>query len=116
MALAHAAPALEIGELLERDEDLPSVGLRQRIEFRPIHQGEPRPYRVAHESDAGPEELRFVLVVQQHTPQRQPALADSGPGLDLGAQALRARAVEVADRGLGETLGKGIVRGGQAER
>ena len=49
-----------------------------------------------HAVDAQGQQGRFPLVVQQYPPQRQPLLADPGPGLDLGADARRAIAERIS--------------------
>jgi len=96
--LAHACPALDVGDRLERDQQVLALAFGQRRQFRPVHQLQPLHRALARQPDAGAQVLVLVGREQQHPPQRDAAFAGPRPGLDLGTDARLAVAVDVARR------------------
>ncbi len=81
-------PALEVGELLQRDQQRLALRFRQGVEFGVIVHRDACPHGIANSFDPCSSQFRVVPMLQQHPPQREPPLADVGTSLDVVAQAL----------------------------
>ena len=114
--LAHASPALEIGQRLEGDQGVAAHRLGERRQLRLVHQLQSPVDQLARQPDARPELLRIALVDVERPPHRQPRLAGAGPRLDLGVDLRCPVAVEIAQLGAGGAQREGMVGGGDAQR
>src|SRR5581483_2578816 len=81
--LAHALPAFEAGEFVERAQDRGPLRVLQRREFDGIDFLESRPEQAAHHVDATRNLGRLVEADRNHPPYRHPRFAGARADFDL---------------------------------
>ena len=89
MHLPHPGPAFDIRQSLQGNQHVPPLDLGKGRELGPIHDLEPVDRPVASDAKPGRQRIVLVDIEGQRPPQRDAALAGSGPGFYRGFDAGR---------------------------